>query len=53
VFDDALTGLREQLADCLTDQEGDVLPIHHPAGRPAVRLKDQPGSSSLSHYTVP
>jgi hypothetical protein len=34
VFDDALIDLREQLVDCLTDQEGDVVPIHQPAGRP-------------------
>ena len=30
VFDDALTDLRDQLVDCLTDQEGDVLPIRQP-----------------------
>ena len=48
VFDDALIDLREQLVDCLTDQEGDVLPIHQPGGRPAVRLRDQPSASSVS-----
>ena len=40
VFDHALIDLREQLVDCLTDQEGDVLPIRHPAGRPGIRLRD-------------
>lgn len=34
VFDDALIDLREQLVDCLTDQQGDVIPIHQSAGRP-------------------
>lgn len=27
VFDDAIADLREQLADCLTDQDGEVVPI--------------------------
>ena len=52
VFDDALIDLREQLVDCLTDQEGDVLPIHQPAGRPGVRLRDPSSASSVLH-TVP
>src|SRR5512132_833257 len=44
VFEHALIDLREQLVDCLTDQEGDVLPIRHPAGRPGIRLRDQSSS---------
>jgi hypothetical protein len=48
VFDDALIDLREQLVDCLTDQEGDVLPIRHPAGHPGARLRDQSSGSSVS-----
>ena len=52
VFDDALIDLREQLVDCLTDQEGDVLPIHQRAGRPGVRLRD-PSSASPVSATLP
>jgi hypothetical protein len=51
VFDDALIDLREQLVDCLTDQEGDVLPIHQPAGRPGVRLRETRRVIGL--HTVP
>jgi hypothetical protein len=29
-FDETLTDLREQLIDCLSDQEGKVIPIHQP-----------------------
>lgn len=50
VFDDALIDLREQLVDCLTDQKGDVLPIHHPAGRLGARLRDPSSASSVSPY---
>ena len=50
VFDDALIDLREQLVDCLTDQKGDVLPIHHPAGRLGARLRDSSSASSVSPY---
>jgi hypothetical protein len=35
VFDDALTDLREQLVDGLTDREGAVLPIHVARGSPS------------------
>ena len=49
VFDDALVDLREQLVDCLTDQEGDVLPIHQPAGRPGVQSRDPSSASSVLH----
>jgi hypothetical protein len=48
VFDDALIDLREQLVDCLTDQEGDVLPIRRPGGRPGARLREASSASSVS-----